>query len=77
MPRSHDPSYNRDEEQKPGAPQRMAQEPRGAEGSARTPKTATDPASGEHRHDATAPNRAESEAEGGGSGKGRRTQRRP
>jgi hypothetical protein len=43
--------YNRDEDQKPGRPPRMAQEPKGAEGSARNRKTRTDPASGEP-HDA-------------------------
>ncbi len=49
MPRDHDASYNRDDQQKPGRPQRMAQEPKGTEGSSRSPKTATDPASGEPR----------------------------
>ena len=29
---SHDQAYNRDQDQKPGAPQRMAQEPAGAQG---------------------------------------------
>jgi hypothetical protein len=63
MPKPHDPAYNRDEEQKPGSPQRMAQEPRGAEGSARTPKTATDPASGEPIRDGRrAPNQSEADA---------------
>ncbi|WP_296598785.1 hypothetical protein [Phenylobacterium sp.] len=58
MPKPHDPSYNRDEDQKPGSPQRMAQEPKGAEGSSRTSKTLTDPASGEPRRDRHAPNQA-------------------
>ncbi|WP_068876041.1 MULTISPECIES: hypothetical protein [unclassified Phenylobacterium] len=56
-PSSHDAAYNRDQDQKPGAP-RMAQEPAGSEGSARSPKTDTDPASGEHRRDQPAPNQA-------------------
>ncbi|MDE2486482.1 MAG: hypothetical protein KGO51_03715 [Alphaproteobacteria bacterium] len=38
--------WNRDDEMKPGAPPRTAYEPKGAEGSERTNKTATDPASG-------------------------------
>lgn len=64
---SHDQAYNRDQDQKPGAPQRMAQEPKGAEGSARSSKTATDPASGEHRSDGHAPNQAETDqADGAG-----------
>ena len=52
-------SYNRDDQRKPGRPDRMAQEPKGAEGSARTPKTQTDPASGEPRRGPPAPNQAE------------------
>jgi hypothetical protein len=36
----------------------MAQEPSGGKGSARSAKTATDPASGEHRSDGPAPNQA-------------------
>jgi hypothetical protein len=55
-------SYNRDDQRKPGRPDRMAQEPKGAEGSARTSKTKTDPASGEPRPGPPAPNPA-SEAE--------------
>lgn len=42
-----DKSYNRDDQQKPGAPPRPATEPAGAKGSSRTAKTATDPATGE------------------------------
>jgi hypothetical protein len=61
MPRPHDPAYNRDEEQKPGSPQRMAQEPPGAEGSARSSKTATDPASGEPRRRSPKPDRAKAD----------------
>lgn len=59
MPQSHDQAYNRDADQKPGAPQRMAQEPRGAEGSARSRKTATDPASGEPGPSPPAPNQSD------------------
>ena len=58
MTQSHDQAYNRDQDQKPGSPQRMAQEPKGAEGSARSNKTATDPASGESRGEGHAPNQA-------------------
>jgi hypothetical protein len=52
---------NRDEDQKPGRPPRMAQEPKGAEGSSRTPKTRTDPASGEPQNGAPPPARSESD----------------
>jgi len=51
MPHPHDPAYNRDDEQKPGRPQRTAYEPRGSEGSAKSGKTFTDPASGEPETD--------------------------
>lgn len=61
MPQSHDQAYNRDQDQKPGSPQRMAQEPNGAERSTKTSKTATDPASGEHRTSGPAPNQAETD----------------
>jgi hypothetical protein len=44
-----DARYNRDDDQKPGAPPRPATEPAGAKGSARSAKTATDPATGEPR----------------------------
>jgi len=64
MPQSHDDAYNRDQDQKPGAA-RMAQEPTAAKGSSRSPKTATDPASGEHRNDQTAPNQADAEVTDG------------
>ena len=57
---SHDEAYNRDQDQKPRSP-RMAQEPKGAEGSARSSKTATDPASGEHRREGHAPNQAKTD----------------
>lgn len=59
MPQSsHDAAYNRDQDQKPGSPQRMAQEPAGSKGSSQSSKTATDPASGEHRQTGHAPNQA-------------------
>jgi len=49
MPKSDtpDPRRNRDEDLKPGTPPRPASEPKGSEGSARSSKTATDPATGE------------------------------
>jgi hypothetical protein len=40
-------SWNRDDEQKAGRPPRTAYEPEGAKGSTKSPKTMTDPASGE------------------------------
>ena len=52
-------SYNRDDQRKPGSPDRMAQEPEGSEGSARGSKTQTDPASGEPLPGAPAPNQAD------------------
>jgi hypothetical protein len=61
MPQPHDPSYNRDSDQKAGRPQRTATEPRGSEGSARTSKTQTDPASGEPTVKAPAPNQADAD----------------
>lgn len=64
MTQNHDKAYNRDQDQKPGAPgspQRMAQEPSGSEGSAQTKKTATDPASGEAKGRPPAPNQAETD----------------
>jgi hypothetical protein len=64
MPRSpkpsHDDAYNRDQDQKPDAP-RMAQEPKGAKGSARSPKTRTDPASGDRQRGGHAPNQADTD----------------
>jgi hypothetical protein len=42
-----DAARNRDDQQKPGSPPRPATEPAGAEGSSRSSKTATDPATGE------------------------------
>ena len=69
MPQSHDQAYNRDQEQKPGSPQRMAQQPKGAEGSSRSPKTATDPSTGEHQNTNPAPNQAETDQTDGARGK--------
>ena len=69
MPQSHDDAYNRDQDQKPDKP-RMAQER--SEGSARTAKTRTDPASGEHRRSGHAPNQAEADQTDGAPGKPRR-----
>jgi hypothetical protein len=54
-------SYNRDDQSKPGRPDRMAQEPKGAESSARSPKTQTDPASGEPQPGPPTPNRSQSD----------------
>lgn len=48
-PDAPDGRLNRDEDLKPGRPPRPASEPRGSEGSARSGKTATDPATGEPR----------------------------
>jgi hypothetical protein len=44
-----DTRYNRDDDQKPGTPPRPATEPGGAQGSSRSAKTLTDPATGEPR----------------------------
>lgn len=52
--------WNRDDEQKPGAPPRTAYEPEGSEGSARSSKTATDPASGEPTGGEVSPSRSSS-----------------
>jgi hypothetical protein len=70
MPQSHDDAYNRDQDQKPGSA-RMAQEPKGAKGSARSAKTATDPASGEHNGAPPKPNQARTD-QSDGAPKGRR-----
>lgn len=61
MPQSHDDAYNRDQDQKSGSPQRMAQEPDGAEASSRSAKTHTDPVSGEQRRASHPPNQAEAD----------------
>lgn len=58
MTRDERKQWNRDDEQKPGVPPRTAYEPKGSEGSARTQKTMTDPASGEPNADPPAPNRS-------------------
>jgi hypothetical protein len=65
MPQPHDPRYNRDDEQKPDRPQRTASEPKGSEGSSRTDKTFTDPASGEPQAGGHAPNQAETDQSDG------------
>jgi hypothetical protein len=57
MPRQRD-DWNRDDEQKPGAPPRTAFEPKGSEGSTQTSKTHTDPASGAPVNDRPAPNQS-------------------
>ncbi|RAK55050.1 hypothetical protein [Phenylobacterium soli] len=61
MPNRQREQWNRDDEQKPGAPPRTAYEPDGAEGSEKTSKTLTDPATGEPRRGPQAPNRSSSE----------------
>lgn len=63
MPRTHDDAYNRDEDQKPreGASPRAASEPEGSEGSARSAKTFTDPASGGGQKPGHSPNQAETD----------------
>lgn len=43
----HDRRKNRDEDLKPGRPPRSAYDPASGQGSAKTRKTATDPATGE------------------------------
>jgi hypothetical protein len=44
-----DARYNRDDDQKPGSPPRSATEPARAKGSSASPKTRTDPQTGEPR----------------------------
>jgi hypothetical protein len=56
-----DRRLNRDEDQKPGSPPRPASEPAGSQGSSRTPKTMTDPATGAPTPGAPAPNQSRSE----------------
>ena len=68
---NHDAAYNRDQEQKPGAPQRSASEPKGSEGSARSGKTRTDPASGGGQSAGHAPNQAKTD-QTDGAGRARR-----
>ena len=67
---SHDAAYNRDRDQKAGAA-RPATEPHGAEGSATSSKTLTDPASGAGQKTRHAPNRAEADQVDGASRPGR------
>ncbi|MBA4014448.1 MAG: hypothetical protein C0481_21545 [Phenylobacterium sp.] len=50
-----DAARNRDADMKPGRPPRPATEPKGAEGSTRSSKTLTDPATGEPRPSAPKP----------------------
>jgi len=57
--------WNRDDDQKPGAPPRAATEPEGSEGSARGDKTMTDPASGEPNKTPPAPNRSDASQDQG------------
>jgi hypothetical protein len=63
--REHDRGkhWNRDDEQKPGAPPRTATEPKGSQPSTQTDKTLTDPASGEPNPGVPAPARSESDDE--------------
>ena len=51
-----DQRLNRDDDQKPGSPPRPATEPAGSEGSSRSDKTLTDPATGEPNPQPPAPN---------------------
>ena len=53
--------YNRDDELKPGRPPRGAHEPQGSEGSARTDKTLTDPATGAPNGGGAAPNQSDAD----------------
>lgn len=68
MPRAHDPSYNRDNEQKPGSPPRMAQEPAGEAESSQSRKTMTDPATGEAQRVGPPPNQARTSERKGADG---------
>jgi hypothetical protein len=56
-----DARYNRDDDQKPGSPPRSATEPAGAKGSSRSPKTRTNPQTGEPLGGPTAPNQSASD----------------
>jgi hypothetical protein len=56
-----DQRRNRDEDQKPGTPPRPATEPAGSQGSSRTSKTATDPATGAPSDGPATPNQSRSE----------------
>jgi hypothetical protein len=60
MPETEIPKrYNRDEDLKPGSPPRSATEPAGSDGSRRSSKTMTDPASGEPQPGPPAPSRSD------------------
>jgi hypothetical protein len=61
MPDESRPRYNRDEDQRPGRPPRPATEPPGSEGSSRSSKTMTDPASGEPLGPQDRPNQSQSD----------------
>lgn len=54
--RPTEPARNRDEDLKPGRPPRPATEPAGSKGSSTTPKTQTDPATGEPQKRPPQPN---------------------
>ncbi len=54
-PEPSDAAKTRDEDLKPGSPPRPATEPAGAQGSQRSDKTQTDPATGEPRKSPPAP----------------------
>lgn len=54
-------SWNRDDEQKPGSPPQPAYTPDGAEGSTKTAKTLSDPATGAPTGQPPETNRAESD----------------
>ena len=53
--KDRDARLNRDEDLKPGSPPRPANEPQGAAGSSRNPKTQVDPATGEPQPGTPAP----------------------
>jgi len=55
-PKRDDAAKTRDEDLKPGRPPRPATEPASAQGSSRTSKTATDPATGEPSPGSPRPN---------------------
>ena len=60
-----DQRRNRDDDLKPGSPPRPATEPAGSEGSSRSDKTMTDPATGAPNPHPPAPNQSKSEDTGG------------
>lgn len=65
MPDRDKTQWNRDDEQKPGAPPRSSSEPTGSKGSSRNAKTMTDPATGERDKGSPAPNQSEAEDRAG------------